>query len=207
MFSAETNNLVQRLLCYKVPGAKATQFPVVRVCERLRGPLCELAGVEGYRWLLGRAITFASGEAPIVGPLRVTANGSLEGFEEMAAKCGEQRASEIGVLLTTQLLGLFLTLFGTDQAIRLFQDLYPDLTITGQPEKLTPFADILKEVDNLNSLSARLEAIAEKYPDAEEALLSISGNIRNTATTLEVLARIKAKSGKAPAQSQKPYLM
>jgi hypothetical protein len=46
---------------------------------------------------------------------------------------------------------------------------------------------ILDEVDQLHNVSARLEGLAEQHAPISEALLTIAGNVRNTATVLAVL--------------------
>jgi hypothetical protein len=46
---------------------------------------------------------------------------------------------------------------------------------------------ILHEVQRLYSVSDRLDSLAEQHPAVSEALLVISGSVRNTATLLEVL--------------------
>ena len=50
-----------------------------------------------------------------------------------------------------------------------------------------PFQAILDEVDQLHSVSTRLEGLAEHHPPVSEALVIIAGNVRNTATILAVL--------------------
>ena len=62
---------------------------------------------------------------------------------------------------------------------------------------------ILLEVQQLYNLSDRLEALAEQHPLVSEALLTISGSLRNTATLLEVLVATKtaALSGLGPANA------
>jgi hypothetical protein len=50
---------------------------------------------------------------------------------------------------------------------------------------------ILHEVQQLYNVSDRLDSLTEQYPLASEALLAISGSVRNTATLLEVLVAIK----------------
>jgi hypothetical protein len=45
----------------------------------------------------------------------------------------------------------------------------------------------LREIDQLKSVSTNLEALADHHPSVEEALISISGNIRSSAVMLEVL--------------------
>jgi hypothetical protein len=54
-----------------------------------------------------------------------------------------------------------------------------------------PFQAILREVDQLQSVSTRLEALAEQYPPVSEPLLTIAGSVRNAATVLEVLVVTK----------------
>jgi hypothetical protein len=50
---------------------------------------------------------------------------------------------------------------------------------------------ILYEVKQLYSVSDRLEFLAEQHPLVAEALITLSGSIRNTATLLEVLVAMK----------------
>jgi len=54
-----------------------------------------------------------------------------------------------------------------------------------------PFAEILREVDQLHSVSTRLEGLAETHQPLSEALLTIAGSVRNTATILAVLVAAK----------------
>jgi hypothetical protein len=50
---------------------------------------------------------------------------------------------------------------------------------------------ILHEVQQLYYVSDRLDTLAEQQPLVSEALITISGRVRNTATFLEVLVAIK----------------
>lgn len=50
---------------------------------------------------------------------------------------------------------------------------------------------ILREADHLHSVSTRLEGLADDHADLSEALLSIAGSVRNTATLLSVLVLTK----------------
>ena len=45
---------------------------------------------------------------------------------------------------------------------------------------------ILGEVDQLHNVSTRLEGFAEQHPPVSEALVTIAGSVRNTATILAV---------------------
>ena len=54
-----------------------------------------------------------------------------------------------------------------------------------------PFEAILREVQRLHGVGIRLEGLAEKHPTVTKALLTVAGNVRNTATVLEVLVKAK----------------
>jgi hypothetical protein len=54
-----------------------------------------------------------------------------------------------------------------------------------------PSTAILREVQQLYNVSDRLVSLAEQHPLVSEALVSISGSVRNTATLLEVLVATK----------------
>ena len=54
-----------------------------------------------------------------------------------------------------------------------------------------PKTAILHEVQKLYGVSERLDLLAETHPVISEALLAISGSVRNTATLLEVLVAAK----------------
>ena len=62
---------------------------------------------------------------------------------------------------------------------------------------------ILHEVQQLYNVSNRLDSLAEQHPLVSEALITISGSVRNTATLLEVLVatKIAPLSGLNPASA------
>jgi hypothetical protein len=53
------------------------------------------------------------------------------------------------------------------------------------------FEAIMAEVDQLNLASDRIEGLAEHHLPVSEALVSIAGNVRATATVLAVLVETK----------------
>ncbi len=55
-----------------------------------------------------------------------------------------------------------------------------------------PLDAILNEVAQLHGVSERLEGLAEQHPPVSEALITIAGNVRNTATVLAVLVATKS---------------
>lgn len=57
------------------------------------------------------------------------------------------------------------------------------------------FEAILDEVDQLHNVGTRLEGLAELHPPVSEALMTIAGTVRSTATVLAVLIATKLHSG------------
>ena len=66
-----------------------------------------------------------------------------------------------------------------------------------------PSISILREAQQLHDVSDRLDSLAGLHPLVSEALISISGSVRNTATLLEVLVatKIVPLSGLNPAHA------
>jgi len=64
-----------------------------------------------------------------------------------------------------------------------------------------PSNELLHEAQQLHNVSDRLDSLAETHPLVSDALLSISGSVRSTATLLEVLVATKITpfSGLDPA--------
>jgi hypothetical protein len=62
---------------------------------------------------------------------------------------------------------------------------------------------LLHEVQKLYKVNDRLESLAEQHPVVSEALITISGSVRNTATLLEVMIATKMApvSGLEPASA------
>jgi hypothetical protein len=62
---------------------------------------------------------------------------------------------------------------------------------------------ILHEVQQLYNVSDRLDSLAGQHPLVSEALIGISGSVRNTATLLELVVAMKLPtlSGLDPANA------
>jgi hypothetical protein len=56
----------------------------------------------------------------------------------------------------------------------------------------TGFEVIMNEVEQLKGVSTRLEGVADEHPPFTEALLTVAGNIRSTATVLGVLVAVRS---------------
>jgi hypothetical protein len=59
------------------------------------------------------------------------------------------------------------------------------------------FEAIMDEVDQLNLAGDRIEGLAEHHPIVSEALVTIAGNVRSTATVLAVLIETRLRGGDA----------
>ena len=124
-----SRHLALRLLAYEAAAGKnsePTESAAFRVCEKLRQPLCSLAGVAGFRSLLSRALALARAEAPSLSTLQVGADGSLKGLDELGPQKDKDMSKEGGAILIAQLLGLLLTFIGEGITIRLVQDVWPE---------------------------------------------------------------------------------
>ena len=66
-----------------------------------------------------------------------------------------------------------------------------------------PSNAILREAEQLHNVSNRLDSLAGEHPLVSDALITISGSVRNTATLLEVLVatKILPLSGLNPANA------
>lgn len=114
------------LLVYEVRAGEASgeNIPaVVRVSEKLRRPLSTIAGSTGFRALLGRALVLAKAQDPGLAAVRVQQDGSLDGLSELL----DDENRPAGVALIAHLLGLLDGFIGTDLALRLVLDVWPDL--------------------------------------------------------------------------------
>ncbi|HXM69259.1 MAG TPA: hypothetical protein VN911_21205 [Candidatus Acidoferrum sp.] len=196
MLPSQTRDLAQRLLAYENAAGKTsgpTEFAAFGVCERLRQPLITLAGLAGFRSLLSRALTLARAEAPSLNAVQVAADGSLQGLGGLRPQFDADDAGEAGIILITQLLGLLVRVVGEAMTLQLAtSEILPDVKFLSKSGIPMGFEAILKEVDDLQGVSARLEGLAEQYPPVTEALMNLSGNVLNTATVLAVVAAIKS---------------
>src|ERR1035437_2779451 len=99
----------------------------------------------------------------------------------------------------------FLTPFRVKQIATTLDDyIYTpdDQVVEGEVYPMHPNA-VLLEVQQLYNVSDRLDLLAERHPLVSEALVTISGSVRNTATLLEVLVATKmgSLSGLGPADA------
>jgi hypothetical protein len=197
MLTRQTRDLAQSLIDHEGAAGKTAEpmeFAAFRVCETLRRPVSALTGDDGFRALLSRALALARAEAPSLSAVQVAADGSLQGLDELGRQIDKDQVREGGVILIAQLLGLLLTFIGEAMTSRLVTSdevLPPSRSIPKNCVRIG-FEVIMNEVEQLKGVSTRLEGVAEEHPPFTEALLTVAGNIRSTATVLAVLVAVRS---------------
>jgi len=126
----EMRDLTQRLLSYEACAGNTTE-PVetitLRVYQKLRQSLGELAGTAGFHALASRALALARSEVPSLGAVQVGADGNLEGISaiEPSIKAEQDRVHEGGVILISRLLGLLFIFLGEALTLSLLREAWP----------------------------------------------------------------------------------
>ena len=131
--STEIQDLARQLLAFEAAHDNSPDARVdvsLRVIEELRMRLIRLAGVDGFRSLLSRALTLAKAEAPSLNMLHVRTDGSIEGFDgiEQSQEAGGA-AIQAGIVLVAHLLELLVTFIGKPLTLRLVRDAWPDASM------------------------------------------------------------------------------
>ena len=148
MASPKIQDLAARLVAFQaaqntLPCADADA--VVQVVDGLRLQLVRLAGADGFRSLLARALTLAKAEAPELHNVQISADGTLKGLDDVepvreVAKpqsAGPQSAepkssAEAGTILVASLLELLVTFIGEILTLHLVRDAWPDAFFNGE---------------------------------------------------------------------------
>jgi hypothetical protein len=131
--SPQMRNFASRLITLEANAktasetTAATAFPIP---EKLRPTLSMLMGNAGFRALLARALTLATEEAPWLRRVKITADGTLEGWEELHAQLGPDKFLEGRVVLSAHLLGLLVAFIGENLTVRLVSEVWPKLSVS-----------------------------------------------------------------------------
>jgi hypothetical protein len=117
--------LAEQLIAFE--GASETaataSLPVVsRVVEKLRGPLGKLAGIEGFRALLTRALMLAKAQIPGLGAIHINPDATLEDVRGLG---NQEQVEEAGLILIAELLELLSLLIGETLTFTLVRDVWP----------------------------------------------------------------------------------
>jgi hypothetical protein len=132
--SPEIKDLVRQLLAFEAAHDNSSQARIdvaVQVIEELRMRLIRLAGVDGFRSLLSRALTLAKAEVPSLNVVNVRADGSLEGFDGIEQRHEAGAAGQAGIVLVAHLLELLVSFIGEPLTLRLVRDKWPDASMDG----------------------------------------------------------------------------
>ena len=128
-----TRDLAKRLLAYEaVPSevSEATERAFFRVYEKLRRPLCALAGVDGFQSLASRALTLAQSEAPILRVVQITADGYLQGTSEVDLQLDGHETGEWRNHSHCPVARRYSSLFiGEGLTLQLVQDVWPEAAL------------------------------------------------------------------------------
>jgi hypothetical protein len=132
--SPEIQDLARRLLAFEAAHDNSFDARIdvaVRVIDELRMRLISLAGVDGFRSLLSRALTLAKAEVPSLNMVHVRADGSMEGFNGIEQGQEVGAAGQAGIVLVAHLLELLVTFIGATLTLRLVRDKWPDASMDG----------------------------------------------------------------------------
>ncbi len=130
--SPKTQALARRLIAFEAarPYSSGARADVaMRVIEELRLHLIKLAGIDGFRALLSRALTLAKAEAASLNMLQVRADGSLEGFEAIEQSEGAAASRQAGIVFVAHLLELLVVFIGEALTLHLVRNAWPDASI------------------------------------------------------------------------------
>lgn len=124
-------DFAERLIAYETRGNKSSRAKTsatFNVGEKMRPHLATLMGNAGFRALFSRALALANAEVSWLRAVRVTADGTLTGLEELEAQISPKELSEGRVVLLAQLLGLLVAFIGEDLTVRLVCEVWPKLS-------------------------------------------------------------------------------
>ncbi len=132
--SPEIQDLARRLLAFEAAHDNSSDAGVdvaVLVIEELRLRLIRLAGVDGFRSLLSRALTLAKAEVASLKMVQVRADGSVEGFDGIEQSQEAGAVGQAGTVLVAHLLELLVTFIGAPLTLRMVRDKWPDAAMAG----------------------------------------------------------------------------
>ena len=128
--SPELRRLARELLALEAAtatSAAGSRSAAFHVNDKLRRRLSTLAGVDGFRSLLSRALALAKGEVGWLRAIRVEPDGTLEGLDDALAHLSADEFAEGETVLVARLIGLLTTFIGEGLTLRLVQDVWPEI--------------------------------------------------------------------------------
>ena len=128
----QMRNFARCLIAYETLENKSsgTTPPAgFHVCEMLRLHLATFMGKTGFHTLLSRSLALSTAEVPWLCAVRVKADDSLEGLEELHAQLDPDEFFEGRVVLLAQLLGLLVAFIGEKLTVRLVREVWPKVPL------------------------------------------------------------------------------
>jgi len=125
-------DFAERLIAYETRGNKSSKTKTAAAClviDKLRPQLATLMGNIGFRALLSRTLALANPEFPWLRAVRVKAEGSLEGLDELGTQVDPDDVFEGCAVLLAQILGLLVAFIGEDLTLRLVREVWPKLSL------------------------------------------------------------------------------
>ena len=128
--SPQMRDFAARVVAFETRANESTGSgdPVAfAICEKLRPQWANLMGTVGFRTLLSRALTSAHGKAAWLRAVRVQEDGVLAWSGKMQAQVSGAEMAVGSAVLLAELLGLLEGFIGDTLAMRMMQDVWPDL--------------------------------------------------------------------------------
>ena len=135
--------LAQRVAAWESDAGESSEgrsHSTLRAFGKLRQHLSKLVGVAGFQAILSRALASAKVETPWLETVQVSADGTLEGFDE-AATLQTFGAAELGsASVMAHLLELMHTFVGEDLTAHVVADVwrFPSPSLRDTPSEKTP---------------------------------------------------------------------
>ncbi len=142
----DMRDLARGLLAYEATtgeSADPTESATLRVYEKLRYNLSVFAGVAGFQSLATRALVIARPDAPSLGAVRISENGTLRGLRDPEShieknpqsetdkvRPGIDLPGEAGAILIARLLGLLHIFLGEALTLSLLRVTWPGVDLT-----------------------------------------------------------------------------
>lgn len=130
----QMQNFARRLMAYEAGDGKSSETTCLsgfRVCEKLRVYLASFMGETGFRTLLSRALALSTTEVPWLNAVRVKADWSLDGLDELQTQLDPDQFFQGGVILLAQLLGLLVAFIGENLTLRMVREVWPKIPLQG----------------------------------------------------------------------------
>ncbi len=126
-------DFAQRLFVHEAGGHQRTQDSadaMERACQSLHTRLTPLLSEASVNALLGRAITLAGREFPLLASIGPVTDCSLDGLQQAVDGRNPAEAADAIVAILANFLWLLVTFIGQDLGLRKVHEAWPDVPFT-----------------------------------------------------------------------------